>query len=116
MDFAPTDIMQKYFSTLRGYGTSEGQDGTMQLRKIQLGLVLIAGLLLTTAVVKSQMPTGVPPVGPVWEYTAISSLGQEARGVNAATASLGEKGWELAAVSDHIMYFKRLKSAIHRND
>jgi hypothetical protein len=88
----------------------------MQLRKIQLGLALIAGMLLTTAVVKSQMPNSIPAVGPVWEYTSIPAIGQESRGVNAAATSLGEKGWELAAVSDHVMYFKRLKSAVHRND
>jgi hypothetical protein len=88
----------------------------MRLRTLQLGLAVFAGMLLTTVAMKSQMPNGIPAVGPVWEYTAISSIGNESRSVNTAAANLGEKGWELAAVSDHVMYFKRLKSAIHRNE
>lgn len=73
-------------------------------------------MLLTTVAMKSQMPNAIPAVGPVWEYTTTSSIGQDSRGVSAAAVNLGEKGWELTAVSDHIMYFKRLKSAVHRND
>ena len=88
----------------------------MRLQTLQLGLAVIAGMLLTTAALKSQMPNAIPAVGPVWEYTAIPSIGNESRGVSAAAVNLGEKGWELTAVSDHIMYFKRLKSAIHKND
>jgi len=88
----------------------------MQLRTLQLGLAVFAGMLLTTAAMKSQMPNAIPSVGPVWEYTAISSIGNESRGVSSAAVNLGDKGWELTAVSDHIMYFKRLKSVIHKNE
>lgn len=116
-------------------------------KKIQLGLTLAAGLVLMATALRPQMPTGVPAVGPVWEYASISGSAIDSRlaicyaGTNGcqhesadsrplgdammtAAARLGEKGWELAATSDvsadnrhdRILYFKRLKSVLHRSE
>jgi hypothetical protein len=102
-------------------------------------LALIAGGLLTTAVLRSQMPS----VGPQWEYSMVTGSHGKATicyatathcktgdvkpgndSLMAAAHQLGEKGWELAAAetlngdrpgrSEQILYFKRLKSVIHR--
>jgi hypothetical protein len=92
-------------------------------RKIQLGLTLAAGIALMATALRPQIPTGVPPVGPVWEYASISASAMDTRlaicyaeskgcrresadsaplgdAMMAAAARLGEKGWELAATSD----------------
>lgn len=115
-------------------------------RKIQLGLTLAAGIVLMATALRPQMPTGVPAVGPVWEYASISAAPMDSRlaicyagtsgcqhesadsaplgdAMMAAAARLGEKGWELAAVSDltgdnrhdRILYFKRPKSVLNRS-
>jgi hypothetical protein len=92
-------------------------------RKIQLGLTLAAGIALMATALRPQIPTGVPPVGPVWEYASISASAMDTRlaicyadangcrhesadsrplgdAMMSAAARLGEKGWELTATSD----------------
>ena len=103
-------------------------------RTIQIGVTLGVVILLMTTVLRSQQ---TPPVGPVWEYVSISAFGngpkvticyasnsgcrnESGDGVMTTVAKLGEKGWELAATNDEntvrTMYFKRLRSVIHRGD
>ena len=92
-------------------------------KRIQLGLTLAAGIVLMATALRPQMPTGIPAVGPVWEYVSISASAIDTRlaicyaepsgcrresadsrplgdAMMAAAAKLGEKGWELTATSD----------------
>jgi hypothetical protein len=92
-------------------------------RKIQLGITLAAGMVLMATALRPQMPTGIPAVGLVWEYAAISGSAVDARlaicyaetngcrresadsrplgdAMMSAAAKLGEKGWELTAATE----------------
>ncbi len=92
-------------------------------KTIQMGVTVLAGIVLMAAALRPQMPTGVPAVGPVWEYVSITGSTidprlticyAEANGCRresadsrplgdsmmTAAAKLGEKGWELTATSD----------------
>jgi hypothetical protein len=92
-------------------------------KKIQLGLTLTAGIVLVATALRPQMPTGIPAVGPVWEYASITGSTIDGRlaicyadtngcrresadsrpladTMMTAAAKLGEKGWELTATSD----------------
>jgi hypothetical protein len=92
-------------------------------KTLQFGLTLAAGIVLMAAALKPQMPTGVPAVGPVWEYASITASGADSRlaicyadangcrresadsrpvgeAMMTAAAKLGEKGWELTAATD----------------
>ncbi len=112
-------------------------------RTIRIGVTVAAGIVLMAAVVRPQMPS----VGPVWEYASVTGVGfdsadicystsggvcrlehvsastgqrQGAESLMRAAATLGEKGWELAAATDaskgNVLYFKRLKSVLNRSD
>ena len=115
-------------------------------KTIQFGLAIAAGVLLMATALR---PQPLPPVGPVWEYTSVmgspwmqgNNNGGDGRAticqattsgckndaadnMMMAAAKLGERGWELAAVTDvssgsrteRIMYFKRLRSVLNKND
>jgi hypothetical protein len=92
-------------------------------KRIQLGLTLAAGIVLMATALRPQMPTGVPAVGPVWEYASISASATDTRlaicyaeangcrresadsrplgdAMMSAAAKLGEKGWELTAATE----------------
>src|SRR5947209_6363615 len=58
----------EYFSTFAGIMTSDSQDTTMTISKIQLSVAAATGILLTATALKPQ----VPPVGPVWEYSSVT--------------------------------------------
>jgi hypothetical protein len=112
-------------------------------RTIQIGVTVAAGIMLIATALRSQMPS----VGPVWEYASVTGVGfdsadicystsggvcrlervsastgqrQGAESLMRAAATLGEKGWELAAATDSskgtVMYFKRLRSVLNRSD
>lgn len=109
-------------------------------KTISIALTLLAGVLRTSVALRSQMPS----VGPQWEYAVVTGgsgfvkicyamsyggkteksggRGEENDPVMSAATKLGEKGWELASAAEvrernvHILYFKRLKSVINRND
>lgn len=109
----------------------------MRHKTVSIALTLFAGVLLTAAVLRSQMPSA----GPQWEYAVVT--GSEAKAficygasygckndevrsndaVMAAAMKLGDKGWELASATESFdrnpsrtLYFKRLKSVINRNE
>lgn len=109
----------------------------MQHKMIAIALTALAGVLLTSEVLRSQMPSP----GPQWEYAMVTGSGTKAficYGVNngckndevgtndsvmAAATRLGDKGWELASVTESFdrnptrtLYFKRLKSVINKNE
>jgi hypothetical protein len=110
---------------------------SMRHKTVSIALTLFAGVLLTAAVLRSQMPSA----GPQWEYAVVT--GSEAKAficygasygckndevrsndaVMAAAMKLGDKGWELASATESFdrnpsrtLYFKRLKSVINRNE
>lgn len=116
-------------------------------KRIQLGLTLAAGMALMATVLRPQMPTHIPAVGPVWEYATITGSAADSRlsicyaeasgcqhesadsrplndAIMSTAARLGEKGWELTAVTevsgdnrhDRVLYFKRPKSVLNRSD
>jgi hypothetical protein len=109
----------------------------MRHKKASIALTFLAGMLLTAAVLRSQMPSA----GPQWEYAVVTgsaakafvcygpSYGCKNDGVGtndavmAAATKLGDKGWELASVTESFdrnptrtLYFKRLKSVINKNE
>jgi len=109
----------------------------MPHKMISIALTLLAGVLLTAAVLCSQMPS----VGPQWEYAVVTGSGAKAficygasygckndevgsnDSVMAAATKLGDKGWELASATEsfdrnptRILYFKRLKSVINKSE
>jgi hypothetical protein len=112
----------------------------MRHKTVSIALTVLAGVLLTSAVLRSQMPA----VGPQWEYAVVSGAhgsaeicyamsfgckveklngGSEKDAVLFAATKLGEKGWELASATEsserspvRTLYFKRLKSVIHKNE
>ncbi|HVY91464.1 MAG TPA: hypothetical protein VHA14_01900 [Bryobacteraceae bacterium] len=110
----------------------------MRHKIISISLSVSAGILLTAAVLRSQMPSA----GPQWEYATVTGSpgqvtlcysgsfscknersGSASEAVMNAATKLGDKGWELAAVAtsngdrpERVLYFKRLKSVIYRNE
>jgi hypothetical protein len=112
----------------------------MRYKTISVALTVLAGVLLTAAALRSQMPA----VGPQWEYAVVSGVhgnaelcyslsfgckterfngGSEKDAVLFAAAKLGDKGWELASATEssdkspiRTLYFKRLKSAINKDE
>ena len=109
----------------------------MRNKTISIALTLFAGMLLTAAVLRSQMPSA----GPQWEYAVVNGFGDKAficygtrngcgndevrtnDAVISAAMKLGDKGWELASVTESFdknptrtLYFKRLKSVINKNE
>ena len=114
--------------------------GQTNRRTLQITLTLTAGLFIMAAVLRSQMPA----VGPVWEFASVTTamgpgtsicyasvngckFEKEQGGsenMMSSAAKLGEKGWELVAVSDppsdvrreRVLYFKRLRSVINRSE
>ncbi|HEY4086236.1 MAG TPA: hypothetical protein VGM43_09875 [Bryobacteraceae bacterium] len=109
----------------------------MPYKTVTIALTLLAGVLLTSAMLRSQMPSA----GPQWEYATVTGSGAKAFicygasygckndevGTNdpvmAAATKLGDKGWELASVTEAVdrsptrtLYFKRLKSVINKNE
>jgi hypothetical protein len=109
----------------------------MRHKKASIALTFLAGMLLTAAVLRSQMPSA----GPQWEYAVVSGSGDKAficyganngcrneevgtyNAVMAAATKLGDKGWELASATESFdrnptrtLYFKRLKSVINKNE
>ncbi len=106
-------------------------------KTIQPGVALVAGILFSAVALRPQMPA----VGPVWEYASVVGLSSAqaraticystpggcrndvADSMMMAASKLGEKGWELASVTDgsgggsgRVMYFKRLRSVLNRSD
>ena len=111
----------------------------MRHKTTSIALAVLAGVLLTAAALRSQMPA----VGPQWEYTTVSvdsgyaaicygmSYGCKTEKCNGerndalmiAAAKLGDKGWELVSATEssdrnpvRTLYFKRLKSVLNKSE
>jgi hypothetical protein len=112
----------------------------MRHKTLSIALILLAGVLFTSVVLRSQMPS----VGPQWEYAMVTGVrgnaelcygrssgckterfngGSDADAVILAATKLGEKGWELASATEsadrspiRTLYFKRLKSVVNKNE
>jgi hypothetical protein len=109
-------------------------------KTISIALALLAGVMLTSVALRSQ----IPAVGPQWEYAVVSGVhgnaelcyamsfgckverfsgGSEKDAVLFAATKLGDKGWELASATEssdkspiRTLYFKRLKSVINKDE